>query len=88
MMIETSGRSVSMMSLREVSGSSLGLIPADCSSGNVSVKIRPFERAMVMRFTGLESVERGDSSRVERAFDAEADEWKGRRIAGWGGEWL
>jgi hypothetical protein len=46
-------RLVGMINRREVSGSSSGSIPAAASSGRVSSKIRPFERAMVMPFTAL-----------------------------------
>jgi hypothetical protein len=38
----------SMISLREVSGFSAGTMPAAASSGRVSSKMRPLERAMVM----------------------------------------
>ena len=36
--------------MRDVSGLSVGVIPAAASSGRVSSKIRPFERASVMPF--------------------------------------
>jgi hypothetical protein len=41
-----------MISLREVSGFSAGTMPAAASSGRVSSKMRPLERAMVMPVTG------------------------------------
>ena len=49
----TSARLVSRMSLREVSGSSAGTMPAAASSGRVSSKMRPLERAMVMPVTAV-----------------------------------
>src|SRR5262245_56771156 len=46
----TSARLVARISLRDVSGSSAGRIPAAAISGSVSEKMRPLDRAMVMRF--------------------------------------
>src|SRR5262249_15007659 len=40
-------RLLSMISLREVSGSSTGAMPARASRGSVSSKVRPLARAMV-----------------------------------------
>ena len=48
MIRRTSGRLVAMISLREVSGSSRGTTPAAFSSGSVSSKMRPLDRAMVI----------------------------------------
>src|SRR5512142_512643 len=48
MMRRTSSRLVGMMSLREDSGSSSAVMPAALSSGMVSSKMRPLDRAMVM----------------------------------------
>src|SRR5512142_2079894 len=48
MMRRTSARLVPMMSLREDSGFSDGVMPAAASSGSVSSKMRPLERASVM----------------------------------------
>ena len=53
MIRRTSGRLVAMISLREVSGSSRGTMPAAFSSGRVSSKIRPLDRAMVIGDTVL-----------------------------------
>jgi hypothetical protein len=46
-------RLVGMINRREVSGFSSGSIPAAASSGRVSSKIRPLDRAMVMPFTAF-----------------------------------
>src|SRR4051812_21393790 len=51
-MMLTSLRLVVMIRRREVSGSSVGEMPAARRSGNVSLKMRPFDSAMVMLFTG------------------------------------
>lgn len=51
MTTRTSGRLVAMMSLREVSGFSVGTMPAAASKGRVSSKMRPFDRAMVIWVT-------------------------------------
>src|SRR5882724_4003733 len=48
MMTLTSPRLVGMISLREISGSSAATMPAAFSSGAVSSKIRPFDRATLM----------------------------------------
>src|SRR6185436_18599734 len=46
-MTETLSLLVGMMSLREVSGSSAGTMPAAFSSGTVCSNMRPFERAIL-----------------------------------------
>src|SRR3989339_178025 len=48
MMSCTSGRLVPMMSLRDDSGLSLGTMPAAASSGRVSSKMRPLDKARMM----------------------------------------
>src|SRR5699024_9526769 len=50
MMIFTSSRVVSKISLRDFAGSSSSSIPATLSSGRVSFKIRPLDKAMVNGF--------------------------------------
>src|SRR5262245_47532369 len=46
--MRTPGSEVAMMSLRERSGSSTGVIPARARSGAASSKMRPLERASVI----------------------------------------
>src|ERR1700741_2052144 len=54
MIRRTSGRLVAIINLREVSGSSRGTTPAAFSSGRVSSKIRPLDRATVIELdTGV-----------------------------------
>eukprot|EP01037_Dinobryon_pediforme_P022609 gene22607-23820_t len=47
MITRTAGSLVCKISLREVSGSSVTTMPAACSSGSVSSKMRPLDRASV-----------------------------------------
>src|SRR5215475_12710160 len=71
MMMLTSGRLVPMISLREVSGSSDATMPAAFSSGVVSSKMRPFDRA-ILTLIWVRSVRAADTRAQLRKFFLDA----------------
>src|SRR3984893_1148489 len=79
-MKRTSAWLLPMMSLREVSGSSAGAMPAAASSGKVSSKMRPLDSAIVSMAMSASQThilaaegERADAAPLGNAMDVRAE---------------
>src|SRR5258706_15723418 len=84
MITRTSGRLVARISLRDFSGSSSTSMPAALSSGKVSSKMRPLDRASVIIGNQAKGIyQRPPRSRLCRAVGgATLRGWRRRRFGG------